>query len=221
MAISAILPEVLKTTIDDIVCVNSFLNDFWGNGGWASGDAAKLLRESRLDRQVELSRTLAIWLEPPTEHDSEGRLILAWANLGTLVEGTMKWFLCVFANDYANAPELDRKGNRVEPDDIWFANLCRYFNRQVGQTPEFDRLCSRIRKRRNAIHAYTDRPIGTWAEWNECVIDYRRFLVHFALSVPYPDEQFAMPYKIREIDERASLLRDEELYEAPDEFTEI
>lgn len=90
MITSTVTPEILKTTVDDIVCVNSFLNDFWGNGGWASGDAAKLLRKSRLNRQVELSRTLAIWLEPPTEHDSEGRLILARTNLGTLVEGTMK-----------------------------------------------------------------------------------------------------------------------------------
>ncbi len=150
MATWTIVPADLKATIVDIVCVNAFLNDFWGNCGWTSGDAAKLLKESRLDRQFELSRTLAIWLEPPTEHDSEGRLILAWANLGTLVEGTMKWFLCVFANDCANAPELDRKGNRVELDDMWFANLCRYFVRQVGQTPEFGRLCTRIRKRRNA-----------------------------------------------------------------------
>jgi hypothetical protein len=70
--------KALKTAIDDIVCINSFLDDFWDSGGWASGDDVKSPRESRLDRQVELSRTLAIWLKPPTEHDSEGRLILAW-----------------------------------------------------------------------------------------------------------------------------------------------
>jgi hypothetical protein len=220
MATPTITPDALKTTIEDIISVNTFLNDFWGDGGWASGDARRLLRESRLDRQVELSRTLAIWLEPPTEHDSDGRLILAWANLGTLVEGTMKWFLCVFANDYANAPEFDRNGNRVDPDDIWFAKLCRYFVRQVGQTAKFDRLCSRIRARRNSIHAFTDRPIGTWDEWYECVIDYRRFLIHFALSVPYPDEQFAMPFKIREIEERVSLMDVDKLPETTDEYME-
>jgi hypothetical protein len=192
----------VKTTIDDIVCVNAFLNNFWGNGGWAPSKGRKLLSEARLDRQVELSRTLSIWLEPPNGDDSEGRLILAWANLGVLVEGTMEWFLCVFEHHYAKAPETDRHGNRVEPDDVWFARLCSYFVRQVGQTPEFDRLCTRIRRRRNAVHAYSDRPIGTWAEWNEFVIDYRRFLVHFAMAVPYPDEQFAMPYEIREIVER-------------------
>ncbi len=202
MATSINTREALKAIVDDIVRINAFLDEFWGQGGWAPSKAAKLLSESRLDRQVELSRTLSIWLEPPSDNDSEGRLILAWANLGVLVEGTMKWFLCVFEHDYAKAPETDRHGNRVEPDDVWFARLCNYFMRQVGQTPEFDRLCTRIRKRRNAIHAYSDRPIGTWAEWNESVIDYRRFLIHFALAVPYPDEQFAMPYEIREIEER-------------------
>lgn len=199
---SASSPETLKTAVDDIIRINAFLDDFWGNGGWASGNAARLLTESRLDRQVGLSRTLTLWLDPPNDNDSEGRLILAWANLGALVEGTMKWFLCVFEKDYANSPETDRHGNRIEPDNVWFAKLCRYFVDEVGQTPEFDRLCTRVRRRRNAIHAYSDHSIGTWAEWNESVIDYRRFLVHFALAVPYPDEQFAMPYEIREIEER-------------------
>jgi hypothetical protein len=34
---------------------------------------------------------------------ADGRMILAWTNLGTLVEGTMKFFLSVFASDYSRS----------------------------------------------------------------------------------------------------------------------
>ena len=39
MATSTVTPEALKTTIDDIVCVNAFLDDLWGKGGWTPSKA--------------------------------------------------------------------------------------------------------------------------------------------------------------------------------------
>lgn len=207
MRLQASAADGLQDVVDDIVVVNEFLNDFWGNGGWATGDAARLLRESRLDRQVELSRTLKIWLETSEDGHIEGRLILAWVNLGALVEGTMKWFLCVFAHDYARNPQTDKHGNPVEPDDVWFAKLCRYFAQDVwaaSQKQKFNDWCHTIRKRRNAIHAYTDNDIGNWDEWRQAVVTYLEFLVDLGFQVPYPDEQFAMPYSIRQVIERVT-----------------
>ena len=195
----------LQTVIDDIVCVNSFLEDFWGDGGWAPSDASKLLREARLDRQVELSRTLSIWLDAPADDQSDGRLILAWANLGALVEGTMKWFLCVFEHNYADAPALTRNGKRIEPDNLFFAKLCEYFADRVWsdrQKQQFHDWTHTIRKRRNAIHAYSDNDIGTWNEWRDSVVTYLKFLVDLGFQAPYPDEQFAMPYEVSQVIER-------------------
>jgi hypothetical protein len=199
--------EHLELVVDDIVAVNFFLHDFWGNGGWATGDAARLLHESRLDRQVELSRTLKIWLEASYAGMREGRLILAWVNLGALVEGTMKWFLCVFAHDYAKNPQTDRNGTPIEPDDVWFAKLCGYFSQEVWADPQkqkFNAWCHTIRKRRNAIHAYTDNDVGNWNEWRQAVVTYREFLVDLGFQVPYLDEQFVMPYSIRQVIERVT-----------------
>lgn len=209
MATSTITPESLKSTIDDIVCVNAFLDDFWGKGGWAPSEAAKLLSDSRLDRQTELSRTLSLWLESSDNHDSEGRLILAWTNLGALVEGTMKWFLCVFEHNYATAPETDRYGNPIEPYDVWFAKLCNYFADNVWtdqQKQQFHNWCHTIRKRRNTIHAYSDNDIGTWNAWQQAVVTYLQFLVDLGFQAPYPDEQFAMPYKVTQVIERVENL---------------
>lgn len=203
--------EKLKTTIDDIVCVNEFLSDFWGDGGWASGEAARLLRESRLDWQVDLSRTLRIWLNTSKEDQSDGCLILAWANLGALVEGTMKWFLCVFEHNYSDAPALTRNGLRIDPDNLFFAKLCDYFADRVwidSQKKQFHGWCHTIRKRRNTIHAYANNQIGNWDEWQQSVEMYLRFLVDLGFQAPYPDEEFATPYKVTQVVQRVTSLEE-------------
>src|SRR5277367_5623413 len=89
----------MKEVVLKIVRLNKGLAVFWGNSeGWASIDAANLLSRSRLDWQVSLSESLRYWIGE--DKLSDGDLILAWANLGSLVEGTMKLFLSVFYDDY-------------------------------------------------------------------------------------------------------------------------
>ena len=46
--------------------------------------------------QASLATSLSRWVGAT----SDGDLILAWANLGTLVEGQLKLFLCVYYEDY-------------------------------------------------------------------------------------------------------------------------
>jgi hypothetical protein len=48
--------------------------------------------------------------------------------------------------------------------------------------------CDRIRRRRNAIHAYRDCDIGTFADLEADIRAYREFLNDLNLAVPYPDE---------------------------------
>ena len=86
----------LRQAIEDIIRVNEHICDFWGDGGWgwAPSGSAELLSKSRLDWQVSLSKNLLRWFPLPSGDKHDGSLILAWVNLGVLVEGTMMWFLC-------------------------------------------------------------------------------------------------------------------------------
>lgn len=64
--------------------LTSSMMTFWKSAdGWASVEAAGLLNKSMLEWQASLADSLARWLEATTDGD----LILAWANLGALVEG--------------------------------------------------------------------------------------------------------------------------------------
>lgn len=85
----------LESAIDQIIVSNERIRRFWTeeSRGWSPTEAATLLENSRMDRLVSLSHSLQLWTQPCADEDNEGRLILAWANLGILVEGTMIWFL--------------------------------------------------------------------------------------------------------------------------------
>ena len=87
-----------------IACIelqNRNLARFWNAAnGWAPIEAAGLLSKARLDWQVSLSSSLRNWLRDPPNVLSDGDLILAWTNLGALIEGTLKLFLSVYYKNF-------------------------------------------------------------------------------------------------------------------------
>ena len=119
--------------IEKIKILNARQAAFWRSAhGWAPDNAADLLSESRLDWQVSLTDCLGLW----TQHDqlSDGELILAWTNLGALVEGTMKLFFSIYYNDYLNDPQKDRKDRVINPDRMEF-ETSRYTSKRRISCP--------------------------------------------------------------------------------------
>ncbi|MDF3195360.1 hypothetical protein [Pseudomonas sp. 1928-m] len=174
-------------TIERIISGNTQLAKFWSSShGWAPKEAAELMSKSRLDWQVELSKTLQIW----SSLDSKpGELILAWANLGALVEGTLKLFLSVFYQDYSTDEfSLKNKGKLVDPDVLALEKLRQFFIKKQLLDQDDLGLIEKVQQRRNAIHAFKDRPIGTESEFLECVNLYLEFLVGINNRLPYPDD---------------------------------
>lgn len=181
-----------ESVISDIISRNSEICDFWSSAhGWAPNSAAELLAKSRLDWQVSLSYCLRHWLEQPTREDEEGRLILAWVNLGVLVEGAMKFFLSVYEADYSQAPVTRprrQKSRDIDIDVLQFEPLIQYFNKHIWTNSQkhWDKWLHMIQGRRNAVHAYKDRSIGTFDEFYENLGTYYDFLEELEGQVPYP-----------------------------------
>jgi hypothetical protein len=168
------------------------IHQFWSSShGWAPIAAADLLSKSRLDWQVSLTKCLACWaMEVPPE-ESDGRLILAWANLGALVEGTLKWFLSIFYEDYSNDVQAIRvKGALREPDILKLEPLRNFFKLRVWTEEErtdWDDWILHVQQRRNAIHSYANRPIGDWDEFQMDVRIYLLLVKTLNWRVPYPE----------------------------------
>lgn len=182
-------------TVSKIIELNSFANNFWSNSiGWAPIEAASLLSKSRLDWQVSLSYSLERWEISPQQGAADGDLILAWVNLGALVEGTLKLFLSVYLNDYSG-DEDSIKSNKglIEPDSVKFDRLRQFFNKKIWdsiETEEFDAWVLKIQQRRNIIHAFKNKDIGDFSEFVSDTKKYLTFLMYHLDRLPYPEFQY-------------------------------
>lgn len=187
------LSESNAEAVEKIISLNDKLSAFWASAhGWAPEDAANLLSKSRLDWQVSLSETLHLWIDRDSMTD--GELILAWANLGALLEGTLKLFFSVYYSDFQSDIEAlkkadaydGKKNTHKEPDGLRFEALRRYAIHKNLFEVEHCEMFKLVQSRRNAIHAYKDRALGTVTEFKDSVRAYMKFLIEVDRRVPYP-----------------------------------
>jgi hypothetical protein len=184
----------IDEVVDRIITFNDGLRRFWTKAeGWASLKAAQLLSKSRLDWQISLSKSLKIWLAGSPLEDQDGCLILAWSNLGSLVEGTMKLFLSVWYTFYKNDVEaIKKKGDLIDPDSLQLEQMRQFFRNGVWRKEDEDwnSWILKIQQRRTAIHAYKNRDIGTFDEFFVDVRRYLEFLRYINSRLPYPDYMY-------------------------------
>ncbi|HCH5892730.1 TPA: hypothetical protein NKZ90_002154 [Vibrio parahaemolyticus] len=180
-----------ESNVKNIISGNEQLANFWSNShGWAPQSAADLMSKSRLDWQVSLSRTLLKWAFNEDSYD--GELILAWSNLGALVEGSLKLFLSVYYEDYSKDVYklTSRNGNQVDPDILAIEKLKQFFRKKGLLNEEWLSYIDLVQQRRNAIHAYKDRPLGNRYEFEEAVGKYLLLLRTINRMLPYPDDMY-------------------------------
>lgn len=163
---------------------------FWKSAqGWASVEAADLLSASMLEWQASLAESLSGWLDST----ADGDLILAWANLGALVEGQLKLFLSVYYDQYkVDVDAIRKKGALVDPDGATLEPLRQFFVKAIWDSEtDWNGYIAHVQQRRNAIHAFRQRDIGTFDEWREQLREHLRFVRELNERLPYPDDEFA------------------------------
>ncbi|HJV47142.1 MAG TPA: hypothetical protein VJ824_15595 [Bacillota bacterium] len=157
-----------------------------------------------------MARQLKLFIAKENLKES-GALILAWTTLGSLTEGVMKLFLSVWYEHYqAESFKNDiktikgSKGNLIEPDSLVLEKLRVFFAERIY--PEWTRKLwkengeidwidwvLKIQQRRNAIHAFKDRDIGTFEEFHSDLSNYLIFLRKLTDTFPYPDDEMYKP----------------------------
>ena len=173
-------------TIEDIISLNKLVKHQFSNVyGWGPDEAAEILCRSRLDWLVSLSETLMIWDD--SNSITDGRLILAWANLGSLLESSMKLFLAVYKLDYDTDPITKKcKEERIveEPDIVELNKLREFFKRKKLINIQQNDYILQVQQRRNAIHSFKTRNIGTHDEFVLCVEKYKNFIEDIYSRLP-------------------------------------
>jgi hypothetical protein len=135
--------------------------------------------------------------EPPNAL-TPAELILAWANLGSLIEGTIKALLSVWYETYKTDIDNLKKANAYDnakqmahaPDGLGLEKLCNYCTAQKLLGAEGDALVKLVQQRRNAIHAFKERPIGDGIEFQKAVRGYLALLRTVNAGLPYPDATY-------------------------------
>ena len=172
-----------------IATLTGSIMDFWKHSdGWAPAEAAELLDRSMLGWQVSMASSLRRWIGAV----SPGDLILAWANLGALVEGQLKLFLSVHYCDYkSDIDAIRRRGKQLDPD-IWaLGELRQFFVKRIWDVgTNWNPYVQMVQKHRNAIHAYQRRDIGTFADWQDALRVHLSFVREVGGGLPYPKSHF-------------------------------
>ncbi|WP_373533416.1 hypothetical protein [Vampirovibrio sp.] len=211
-AIDSGKPELTKEHIVEcVIHLNSELNCFWRKSqGWAPIEAANLLSSARLDRQLSMSYNLRLFLNTVSEPiESEGRLILAYVALRSLVESTLKLYLTVWHSDYINCNDAPRaRDGRVKniSDELGLEDLKVYLNKKgLLQTTPFQHAhgyppisnflawLTRVQQRGNGIHPFKHREMGTFEDYYEDTARYLEFLAFIIANIPYPDDEIHRP----------------------------
>lgn len=180
-----------KGAIENIVRLNTKIAEFWANShGWAPSIAAALLAEADLRLQVELSHVLRRLVRKPPPEMQRAHLVQAWAVLGAMVESTLKFFLAVYHEDYSkHFATVKATAKHSSPDELMLEKLKVFFNGIVWVDCEKKRwfgFVDLVQKRRNAIHAFMPRELGTLKEFRAAVREYSAFLDEHEGRVPYP-----------------------------------
>lgn len=143
---------------------------------WAPREVAEIIENAQLGWMANLTDALEIWRAKIHEEMSDGERILAYVNLGMLLECWMKLFLCVWLRDYEKQAADERM-----PYDLTFYELENFFKENVWEgRPErenWSNWIDKIRRYRNAVHPFMRRDIGTTDELRDDLNKFDQLIV--------------------------------------------
>ena len=163
--------------------------------GIAPDAAASKLNKAMLEWHRELTDALEIWINKGV-HMTDGELILACANLGAVVESWLKFFYCVYYEDYRQNP-ITYKRKMVQPERAEFDDLKDFSTGKLWDDEDSKDYIwvDSIQHKRNAIHSFKYRNIGTAQDFlND--IDYLYEFVDTIIAHLPPLEDYIETYPI-------------------------
>lgn len=162
--------------------------------GIAPDSVADKLDSAMLIWMSELTDTLKIWIDKGSTM-TDGELILARTNMGALVESWLKFFYCVYYEEYMKKPLTKKKKGKtvaVEPNNMKFEDL-KKFSKGILWDDDTDPLyvwVDKIQHYRNAVHAFNYRNIGNAIEFMADMEEFYKYVNYILDHLPPIEEIF-------------------------------
>jgi len=179
-------------SLDSLKCKSTYTFTFWKDHArdWAPDETAKKAETARLDWLIDLTNSLSIW-EDIGLNMTQGDIVLAYANLGALIEGWLKLFYCVHLSDYKASPMViptKPKPRKVRFEDLTLAQLIDHGDNVLWDTKsDWGKWAHKIRRWRNCIHAFDANSIGSPQEYLDDVGRFGDFVNLIDNQIPYPE----------------------------------
>lgn len=157
--------------------------------GFAPDEVADRLDVAMLEWLDDLTKTLQIWIDKG-ENMSDGELILARTNLGSVVESWLKFFYTVYYGDYLKAPLTKNNGKMIDPKDMSFEQLKDFSVGKLWDDKQSDMytFVDSVQHKRNAIHAFNKRSIGTASDYLDDVDRLCNFIDGLINQLPFIED---------------------------------
>ena len=177
-------------TLDYIIQITNNTVIMWRDAAdaFAPHSVSEKLDKAMLEWMREMTYSLRLWTDKGY-FMTIGEIILARSNLGALVESWLKFFYCVYNEDYQDNPMYDKHGNIIEPEELSFEFLkqkSRGILYQLGD--DWDRWIERVQKKRNAIHIFNYRDIGNADDFYDDVEKLYDFIIMITDRIPCVEE---------------------------------
>lgn len=119
--------------------------------------------------------------------------------MGAVVESWLKFFYTVYYEDYCNAPitRTNKNGNsvQIEPEKTSFEKLKQFSNDKLWKDSFSDeyKWMESVQQKRNAIHSFRYREIGTQQEFLDDIDHLYAFVENVTFHFP-PLEDYVETY---------------------------
>ena len=164
----------------DIIKIRTRNNEvLWSDiHGIAPAGTASIMDNAMLNWLTELTNTLEIWINKG-EDMTIGELLLARVNLGSIVEFWLRHFYTAYHEDYMKNPIRDKKQRIKAPEkDLSFEEL-KKLSTGILWDDEKDNMykwVDSVQHKRNAVHSYLYKEIGTAADFMNDINTLRCFI---------------------------------------------
>jgi hypothetical protein len=75
-----------------------------------------------------------------------------------------------------------------KPDELMLDQILKFCRKRKILTPDELEFAVLLRDRRNTIHAFQNKELGTTTDFRAAVTKYLIFIADLATRLPYPDE---------------------------------
>lgn len=160
--------------------------------GYAPVNVTNKIDKIMIDWIISLTEHLKIW-DKNIGNLTIGELILARTNLGTLVECWLKFFLVIHLDNYKSKPVVNKKGKVIKPEKLSFEQLRIYYKDNIflRSNIKYNNWLESIQHKRNGIHAFNYKDLGTDEELHSDFFVYFEFIEHLIDSMPDNPNEFS------------------------------